>query len=89
MKGRLPLEHPKVAARVSNFASERFIGTIMDLLKLTFSPVNVEKLLIRDFMKNNCLTSPSITIKVSSAYWMIGKSLVEFSEDRQPEQTHL
>jgi len=68
VKGKDPLEQPKVLARWLNFSGEMLIGTIMDLLKLTFNPVDSEKECNTDFRKNNCVESPSRTIRVSSAY---------------------
>jgi hypothetical protein len=52
------------------------IGTIIDLEKLTFKPVEVAKEFRRAFRRNNCLLHPSMMIKVSLAYWRIGKSFV-------------
>jgi hypothetical protein len=74
VKGRLPVEHPKVVARYLSFCSDKLIGTIMDLEKFTFNPVEEAKEPSIAFKKNNCLPHPSMMIDVSSAYCNIGKS---------------
>jgi hypothetical protein len=43
-------------------------------LKLIFKPVEREKVLRMDLRKKSCLASPSATIRVSSAYYITGKS---------------
>jgi hypothetical protein len=74
VKGKLPTEHPKVAARWLVLSSLRLIGTIIDLEILTVKPVDVAKELRRALRVNKCLPHPSIIINVSSAYCRIGKS---------------
>jgi hypothetical protein len=59
-----------------SFSIEKFIGIIIDLEKLTFSPVEMEKELRRALRRKSCLLQPTKMIKVSSAYWRIGRSLV-------------
>jgi len=54
----------------------RLIGTIIDLLLLTFNPVDSEKECRTDFRKSCRLVSPSRIMRVSSAYWITGKSEV-------------
>jgi hypothetical protein len=44
VKGKLPLEQPKVLDSTSNLSSDTFIGTIIDLSKFTLRPVEREKL---------------------------------------------
>lgn len=77
MKGNDPFEQPKVLASRSSLSSEMLMGSIMDVLKLTFKPVDSVKVLMIDFRKRGCLVSPSRIIRVSSAYWMIRKSLLD------------
>jgi hypothetical protein len=74
VKGKVPVEQPKVFARKCSFCSLTFMGSIMDFFKLTLKPVASEKVLITYLRKVRCLVSPSSTIKVSSAYCNIGKS---------------
>jgi hypothetical protein len=68
VKGKLPTEQPKVAARCFVFSSEMLIGTNMDLLKFTFRPHEEAKVFSKALRVNSCLAHPSMTIKVSSAY---------------------
>jgi len=51
----------------------------MDFMKLTFSLVEAEKELRSDFRKKRCLVSHSRIIRVSSASYRIGKSLLLFN----------
>jgi hypothetical protein len=68
VKGKLPTEQPKVVARCFVLSTKRLMGIKKDLAKLTFSPVDKEKLLRRALRANNCLPQHSKTIKISSAY---------------------
>jgi hypothetical protein len=54
VKGRDPIEQPKVAARWMILSSEMLIGIIMDLEKLTFKPVGAEKELSRAYSLQLC-----------------------------------
>jgi hypothetical protein len=49
------------------------IGTIIDLLKLTFNPVAKVKVFRIPLRDSSCVTQPSIIMRVSSAYWTTGK----------------
>ena len=73
VKGREPFKQLKLVESNSNFSSSRFIGTIRDLLKLTFKPVANEKMLKMYFRICNCLTQPFKMMSVSSAYCITGK----------------
>lgn len=64
MMGKVPLQQPKVPARRYSLSSETLIGTIIDLLKSTLSPIERENLFNRDFRKKSCLESPSIIISI-------------------------
>jgi hypothetical protein len=75
VKGKVPTEQPKVLARRSSFSYGVLIGTIMDLWKLTFSPMDSEKELSKAFRKKSYLAQPSIMMRVSSAYYKMGKSV--------------
>lgn len=68
VNGRLPIEHPKVAARCLVLSSVRLIGTNMDLAKLTLSPVEAAKVLSSAFRMRSYLPHPSMMIRVSLAY---------------------
>lgn len=50
------------------------MGTIKDLLKFTWSPVESEKVLSRPLRFKRILASPGKTSSVSSAYYKMGKS---------------
>jgi hypothetical protein len=68
VNGRDPLEHPKVVAKTESLSSDTLLGTIIVLLKLILSLVDIEKLFRRHLRKKTCLVSPSTTISVSFAY---------------------
>jgi hypothetical protein len=68
VKGRFPLEHPKVLAKILNLSSDTLIGTIIDFVKLTLRPIDYAKESNKTLRKNNCLTQPCMKIRVSSAY---------------------
>jgi hypothetical protein len=68
VKEREPFWQQKVLAKCSNFWSDKLIGTIMGLLKLTFRPVELEKELRRLLRKKFCLASSSRIMRVSLAY---------------------
>lgn len=87
VKGSLSVEHPKVAAKCLSLCSDKLIGIIMDLKKFTFRPVDESKDPSRAFKQNNCLSHPSIMIRVSSAYCRIGKSPEYCKGDREIEQS--
>jgi len=53
---------------MSNLASFTLIGTIIDLWKLAFKPVDSTKELSNAFRKKSCLASAFMKIRVSSAY---------------------
>jgi hypothetical protein len=50
----------------------------MDLLKLTFNPVEEAKVFKMAFRQNNCLASACMTRRVSSAYCTTGKSALGY-----------
>jgi hypothetical protein len=74
VKGRLPTEQPKVAARCLDLSSETLMGTNIDLAKLTLRPVDAANEFSKAFRIKSCLPQPSRMIRVSSAYCKIGKS---------------
>jgi hypothetical protein len=53
VKGRDPMEHPKVWAKEFILSVSILIGIIRDLAKFTLRPVEVEKLLSKVFRKSN------------------------------------
>ena len=74
VKGREPIEQPKVFADELIFCSLTLIGTIIDLAEFTFRPVDSANELRIALSKKSYLVSPCIKIKVSSAYCKIWKS---------------
>jgi hypothetical protein len=67
-------------------SSETFIGTIYDLSKLILKPVDTENFLKVSFKAYNCTLSAGEISKVSSAYWIIGKSSSFVTIGREREQ---
>jgi hypothetical protein len=59
VKGRDPLEEPRVLERISSLSSATFIGTIMDLLKFTLRLVDSAKEFNIAFRKKAPLHQPS------------------------------
>lgn len=70
----LPISQSKVWAKWDVFSAGTLIGTKKLFWKLTWRPVESEKVLSKPFKLNNCLASASIINHVSSAYWTIGKN---------------
>lgn len=68
VKGRFPVEQPKVAARCCNLSVVILIGTSIDFDKFTLKPVESAKMFRRAFSTKNCLAHPSVIMRVSSAY---------------------
>jgi hypothetical protein len=72
VNGIVSIWQPSISAKNSIFSSSTFMGTIKDLLKFTFNPVEAAKDCRRHLKKNNPLGIVGMIITVSSSYCTIG-----------------
>jgi hypothetical protein len=72
VKGIISILHPKVPAKIKVISSGTLIGTMKDLLKFTFRPIELAKVWSNPLRKNSCLASAGMMISMSSSYWTIG-----------------
>ena len=68
VKGKLPIEHFNLAARICMISVHVLIGTIADLSKLTLKPVNIVECRMRFLSYSTYVSDAGIMSIVSSAY---------------------
>jgi hypothetical protein len=65
-------KQPKVLAKMFLFSASTLIGTMKDLWKLTYKPIETAKVCSRHFRNKSYFASVGMMSNVSSSYCIVG-----------------